>query len=73
MNWWRKGCQDTGTKAWTLFIIFLVFTYFLREIQCEWGRFRERGDTKSEADSRLQAVITDPDAGLEPTSHEMMN
>ena len=34
---------------------------------------RERGgDTESEAGSRLQAVGTGPDAGLEPTNREIM-
>ena len=33
------------------------------------GRGRER-DTESEVGSRLQAVSTEPDAGLEPTDHE---
>ena len=34
---------------------------------------RERGgDTESEAGSRLRAVRTEPDAGLEPTDREIM-
>ena len=37
------------------------------------GAEREReGDTESEAGSRLLAVSTQPDAGLEPTNHEIM-
>ena len=35
------------------------------------GRKRE-GDTESEAGSRLRAVGTEPDAGPEPTNHEIM-
>ena len=35
------------------------------------GAERE-GDTESEAASRLQAVSTEPDVGLEPTNHEIM-
>ena len=35
------------------------------------GAERE-GDTESEAVSRLQAVGTEPDVGLEPTNHEIM-
>ena len=35
------------------------------------GRERE-GDTESEAGSRLRAVSTEPDAGLEPTNREIM-
>ena len=35
-------------------------------------REREReGDTDSEAGSRLRAVSTEPDAGLEPTNREI--
>ena len=32
---------------------------------------RER-ETESEAGSRFRAVSTEPDAGLEPTDHEIM-
>ena len=32
----------------------------------------ERGDTESEAGSRLRAVSTEPDAGLEPINCEIM-
>ena len=37
----------------------------MRETEYEWGRGRERGDTESEAGSRLYAVSRAPDAGLE--------
>ena len=41
--------------------------------ECEWRRGREReGDTESEAGSRLQAISTEPDVGLEPTNCEIM-
>ena len=36
------------------------------------GGAEREGDTESEAGSRLQAVSTEPDAGLEPTNHEIM-
>ena len=37
------------------------------------GAEREReGDTESEAGSRLRAVTTEPDAGLEPADREIM-
>ena len=52
-----------------------VYLLFLRgrETECERGTGRERGrDTESKAGSRLQAVSTEPDAGLELTSHEIM-
>ena len=36
------------------------------------GGAESEGDTESEAGSRLQAVSTGPDAGLEPTNRETM-
>ena len=37
------------------------------------GSEREgEGDTESEPGSRLQAVSTEPDSGLEPMNHEIM-
>ena len=35
-------------------------------------RTEREGDTESEAGSRLRAVGTEPDAGLEPTDREIM-
>ena len=49
--------------------LFLTFIHFLRdrERQYEWGKERERkGDIESEAGSRLCAVSTEPNTGLEP-------
>ena len=44
-----------------------------RETECKWGRGREqRRHLESEADSRLWAVSTEPDTGLEPMNHEIM-
>ena len=43
----------------------------MRENMSREGEERE-GDTESEAGSRLQAVITGPDAGLEPMNHKIM-
>ena len=52
---------------------FLMF-YFIsdreREAECEIGRGRERGSNRTR--SRLQAVSTEPDTGLEPTNREIM-
>ena len=42
-----------------------------REREGTSGGGAER-DTQSEAGSRLRAVSTEPDVGLEPTSHEIM-
>ena len=36
------------------------------------GRAEREGDTGSKAGSRLRAVSTEPDMGLEPTSSEIM-
>ena len=45
---------------------------FGRETEHEQGKGRERGgDTESEAGSRLRAVSTEPDAGLELTNREI--
>ena len=51
-----------------------MFIYFWeRQKQNASGLGAEReGDTESEAGSRLQAVSTEPDAGLELTSCDIM-
>ena len=36
------------------------------------GGAEREGDTESEAGSRLRAVSTEPDAGLEPTNREIL-
>ena len=36
------------------------------------GGAEREGDTESKAGSRLPAVSTEPDAGLEPTDREIM-
>ena len=36
------------------------------------GRLEREGDTEAEAGPRLWAVGTEPEAGLEPTDHEIM-
>ena len=36
------------------------------------GGAERGGDTESEADSRLSAVSTEPDMGLELTNHEIV-
>ena len=54
-----------------------MFIHCLREIERErWivngGRAEREGDTESEAGSRIQAVSTEPDVGLEPMDREIM-
>ena len=60
-------------QRWIL-IFFLMYVYF-------WERHRQNasglgaeteGDTESKAGSRLRAVSTEPDTGLELTSCEIM-
>ena len=48
---------------------------FLRErhrVSASRGGAERGGDTESEAGSRLPAVSTEPDAGLEPMNREIM-
>ena len=45
----------------------------MRERQSvSWGEAEEEGDTESEAGSRVQAISTKPDMGLELTSREII-
>ena len=59
-----------------LFVCLLLFFnvyLFLREKETEHKKGRDReGDTEPEAGSRLRAVSTEPDAGLEITNREIM-
>ena len=55
----------------------IVKTFFnvyslLKETEHEQGRGREKGDTESEAGSRLQVISIEPNAGLEPMNREIM-
>ena len=55
------------------FFLFSFFFFFLRERQSTSKEGAEReGDTEPEAGSRLQAVSTEPDAGLELVNHKIM-
>ena len=61
---------------WPLIIyLFILNVYlFLREAEteCEWVGAEREGGTESEASSRLRAVSTEPDVGLQLTSCEIM-
>ena len=55
-----------------IFFVFLTFLLiFERHSTSGVGAERE-GDTQSEAGSRLRAVSTEPDVGLEPTNREIV-
>ena len=56
------------------FFFFLIFIHFLRERERQSvsrGGAEREGGTESEAGSRLRAVGTEPDTGLERTSREI--
>ena len=56
-----------------MFILKKFFLMFIFERERKSGGGAEReGDTASEAGSRLRAVSTEPDAGLEPMNCETM-
>ena len=66
MTWAEVGHPtDWATQAPQRLFIFET------EREREQGRARE-GDTESETGSRLWAVSTEPDVGLEPTDREIM-
>ena len=49
-----------------------MFIYFWERQNASGLGAESEGDTESEAGSRFRAVSTEPDAGLEPTSCEIM-
>ena len=54
---------------------FFTFIYVLRDIERQstsWGGAEREGDTESEPGSKLRAVSTEPEAGLELTNREIM-
>ena len=53
-------------------IFFSVYLFLRERKNMSRGGGEREGDTESEAGSRLQAVSTEPDAGLELTSYEIM-
>ena len=65
--------QVQHTFGAILFNFFNVYL-FLRETEteCEWRRVEREGGTESEAGSRLRAVSTEPNTGLELTHRETM-
>ena len=69
-----QGWFNIHNSMWYITLIIFVNVYlFLGERQSVSGGGAEReGDTESEAGSRLWPVSTEPDAGLEPSDHELM-
>ena len=71
----RKVDKLDFTKIKNIKKIFFNVCLFLRESERQsmsGGGAEREGDTESEAGSRLWAVSTEPDAGLEPTNCEIM-
>ena len=54
------------------FFFFLLFTFETERDRAWTGKGQREGDTESETGSRLWAVSTEPDAGLELTDREIM-
>ena len=72
-----KSGEENHVSTWLLFFFLIFFNIYSflrdRERQNVSRGGAERGrDTESEAGSRLRAVSTEPDAGLEPTDREIM-
>ena len=70
---WEGGSRRTlQEQCYPVFSFIFHVCLVLRETEHEPGRGREReGDAESEAGSRLWAVSTEPDSGLEPTDREI--
>ena len=76
-NNWKKTSGDliaANNRQKKIFNVYL----FLREKERDRDRVcvgegQREGERESEAGSRLQAVSTEPGAGLEPTYHEIMS
>ena len=60
------GCRDF------LNVYLLIFERERESVRASGGGAEREGDTESKAGSRLCAVNTEPEAGLEPMKHEIM-
>ena len=54
------------------FFLMFIFIFETGKQSMSGGGAEREGDTESETGSRLQAVSTEPDAGLKPTNREIM-
>ena len=73
-DWTAPGSTPPVLSDFFIFIFFNVYLLLRdRETQSvSRGGVEREGDTESKAGSRLQAVSTEPIAGLEPTNREIM-
>ena len=55
-----------------LSFLFLIFIFERERARVQAGKEQTEGDTESEAGSRLRAVSTEPDTGLELMNREIM-
>ena len=63
-------CKDTSIISGVLKIFYFNVYLFLREAEHELGRSRETGRHKTQ--SRVPAITTEPNGGLELTNCEIM-
>ena len=71
----KRGGHYLVLERLVRFLKTVVMFIFERETETETasgGRAEGEGDTESETGSRLRAVSTEPDAGLELTNHQIM-
>ena len=69
MGW----ASEFGGALKKLFLKKYLFTLEGERQSVNRGGAEKEGDTESEAGSRLRAVSTEPDAGLELTNHKIMS
>ena len=69
----REGlsCIKYEKAVFIYFLFFFIF-YFWERASTRGREAEREGDTESRAGSRLWAVSTEPDMGLELTNHEIM-
>ena len=64
----RSFSSHPYASLWHFLSLFFLCLFIFEREKAQVGEGRDReGDIESKASSRLQAVSTDPDTGLEPT------